>query len=84
VSRITVENGLTLCSRRMQSDCRPRPRKRREGQKIYHEPSVVEYGRGREILARFPDAQRIEVPSHWNIPQLHGDTNGVGDWSKTK
>jgi spore photoproduct lyase len=78
----------------MQSDCRPQHRTRREGQKIAGgllsvqkinlEPSVVEYGRGREILARFPDAQRIEVPSHWNIPQLHGDTNGVGDWSKTK
>ena len=78
----------------MQSDCQPRPRTRREGQKIaggllrvekiYLEPSVVEYGRGREILARFPDAQRIEVPSHWNISQLHGDTNGVGDWSNTK
>ena len=78
----------------MQSDCQPRPRTRRKGQKIaggllrvekiYLEPSVVEYGRGREILARFPGAQRIEVPSHWNIPQLHGDTNGVGDWSNTK
>jgi spore photoproduct lyase len=78
----------------MQSDCQPRPRTRREDQKIaggllrvekiYLEPSVVEYGRGREILARFPDAQRIVVSSHWNIPQLHGDTNGVGDWSNTK
>jgi spore photoproduct lyase len=78
----------------MQSDCRPRPRTRREGQKIaggllrvekiYLEPTVAEYRRGREILARFPHAQRIEVPSHWNIPQLHGDTNDVGDWSKTK
>jgi spore photoproduct lyase len=78
----------------MQSDCRPCPRTRSEGQKIaggllrvekiYLEPSVVEYGRGREILARFPDAQCVEVPSHWNIPELHGNTNGVGDWSKTK
>ncbi len=78
----------------MQSDCRPQHRTRREGQKIAGgllsvqkvnlEPSVVEYGRGREILARFPYAQRIEVPSHWNIPELHGNTNGVGDWSKTK
>ncbi len=78
----------------MQSDCRPRPRTRPEAQKIvggllrveeiYLEPSVVDYGRGREILARFSYAQRIEVPSHWNIPELHGNTNGVGDWSKTK
>jgi spore photoproduct lyase family protein len=78
----------------MQSDHRTRLHAPREDQKIadgllrikkiYHEPSVVEYGRGREILARFPDAQRIEVPSHWSIPQLHGGANGVDDWSKTK
>src|SRR3712207_3794063 len=78
----------------MQSDCRPRLRARRKGQKIlgglvrvekiYHEPAVERSRRGREILARFPDAQRIEVPSHWNIPQLHKDPRGVDDWNKTK
>jgi spore photoproduct lyase len=78
----------------MQSDCRPRPRARRKGEKladgllrvekIYHEPAVERYGRGREILARFPDAERIEVPSHWKIPQLHENPRGVDDWSKTK
>jgi spore photoproduct lyase len=78
----------------MQSDCRPRPLRRRKGhkiaggllrvEKIYHEPAVEGYARGREILARFPDAQRIEVPSHWNIPQLHGDRGSVADWSATK
>ena len=31
--------------------------------RIYHEPNVGEYARGHEILARFPDAERIEVPS---------------------
>jgi spore photoproduct lyase len=78
----------------MQSDCRPRPRTRREGQKIaggllrvekiYLEPSVVDYARGREILDRFPGAQLVEVPSHWNLPQLHGDPGGVDDWNRTK
>jgi spore photoproduct lyase family protein len=53
-------------------------------EKIYHEPAVEGYGRGREILARFPDAQRIEVPSHWNIPLLHGDPGGVDNWNRTK
>ena len=53
-------------------------------EKIYHEPAVRDHERGREILARFPDAQRIEVPSHWNIPQLHGDPGGVADWSRTE
>ena len=29
---------------------------------IYLEPAVEAYPRGREILARFPAARRIEVP----------------------
>jgi spore photoproduct lyase len=52
--------------------------------RIYHEPAVHEYARGREILDRFPAAELIEVPSHWNIPELHGDEDGVGEWSRTK
>ena len=35
-------------------------------------------------MARFPDARLIEVPSHWNIPGLHGDEDGVGDWNRIK
>ena len=53
-------------------------------EKIYHEPNVRDYARGREILERFPDAERVEVPSHWNIPELHGDPGGVGDWTRNK
>ena len=53
-------------------------------EKIYHEPDVADYARGREILGRFPGAERIEVPSHWNIPELHGDAGGVGDWARNK
>jgi spore photoproduct lyase len=78
----------------MQSDRRTCLRVHRKGQKlaggllrverIYLEPSGAEYERGREILACFPGAQRVEVPSHWNIPQLHGDADGVAGWSKTK
>jgi spore photoproduct lyase family protein len=52
--------------------------------KIYHEPAVRGYARGREILDRFPGAQLVEVSSHWNIPQLHGDPGGVNDWNRTK
>lgn len=51
---------------------------------IYLEPSVTEYARGREILAKFPDAERIEVPSHWNIPGLHGNEGLAEDWLKIK
>ncbi len=51
---------------------------------IYHEPAVEEYARGREILARFPDAERIAVPSHWNIPELHGNEAAAEDWNRVK
>jgi hypothetical protein len=53
-------------------------------EKIYYEPNVADFARGREILDRFPGAERVEVPSHWNIPELHGDAGGVGDWAKNK
>lgn len=51
---------------------------------IYMEPAVVEYERARQILADFPDAERIEVPSHNNIPGLYGNEGAVDDWLKIK
>lgn len=51
---------------------------------IYMEPQVQEYARGREILAKFPDARRIEIASHWKIPELHGNAELVQDWVKVK
>jgi spore photoproduct lyase family protein len=52
--------------------------------RIYLEPAATGYARGREILDRFPDAERVEVPSHWNIPSLHGNEGAVRDWVRTK
>ena len=51
---------------------------------IYYEPEVLASERGQEILTRFSDAQRIEVPSHWNIPGLHGNPGVARDWVKIK
>lgn len=51
---------------------------------IYYEKAVEDYPRGQQILERYPDAKRIEVASHWNIPELHGDEAAVGDWNKIK
>lgn len=48
--------------------------------RIFLEPGVEAFPRGREILARFPRAERIIVPSHWNIPELHGNAGSVEDW----
>lgn len=52
--------------------------------RIFLEPAVQDFPRGREILARFPQARRIEVPSHWNIPSLHGNEGSVEDWVRIK
>ena len=51
---------------------------------IYLEPAVPTYPRGAEILTRFPKAQRTEVPSHWNIPELHGNEGLAKDWVRIK
>jgi spore photoproduct lyase family protein len=53
-------------------------------QAIYHEPEILDYARGREILARFPDAERVLVDSHWKIPGLHGCEGSVSDWIAIK
>ena len=52
--------------------------------KIYLEPAVERFRRGQEVLARFPDAERILVPSHWQIPELHGNEGSVDDWVRIK
>jgi spore photoproduct lyase len=51
---------------------------------IYHEPEVPGYARGRDVLERFPTVRRIEVPSHWNIPELHGNADSVERWNQNK
>jgi len=51
---------------------------------IYHEPAVPSYPRVREILDRFPHAERIVVRSHWNIPGLHGNEGAAEAWLKIK
>lgn len=51
---------------------------------IYLEPTVEQFPRGREILARYPDAEIIQVPSHWQIAGLHGNAGAVRDWVRIK
>jgi spore photoproduct lyase len=52
--------------------------------RIYVEPSAADLPRGQEVLARFPDAERVPVDSHWQIPQLHGDESNVDRWVRIK
>ena len=51
---------------------------------IYLERAVEAHARGRDILHRFPDARRIQVDSHWRIPELHGNEGLAEDWLRTK
>jgi spore photoproduct lyase len=52
--------------------------------RIYVQPAAAELPRGQEILARWPDAERVEVASHWNIPELHGDETNTRRWVRIK
>lgn len=51
---------------------------------IYLEPAARAHPRGQAILARFPDAERVEVESHWRIPALFNDPTSVEDWLRIK
>jgi spore photoproduct lyase family protein len=51
---------------------------------IYAEPAALESARGRDVLDRFPGARVIEVPSHWQIPELHGNEGNVDRWVRVK
>ncbi|MDR6176382.1 spore photoproduct lyase [Nocardioides zeae] len=53
-------------------------------ERIYHEPAVLDWARGREVLARFPDAELVEVHSHQDIPGLYGNAGQVDDWVRNK
>ena len=53
-------------------------------QQIYYEPAILDYQRGRDILAQYPNAELIEVKSHWQIPELNGEETAVSKWSQVK
>ena len=50
---------------------------------IYLEPAVRDYPRGREVLARLPDTELVEVASHWKIRQLAYPTL-TKDWLRVR
>jgi spore photoproduct lyase family protein len=52
--------------------------------RVYAEPDARDSVRGQEILARFPDAEIVEVDSHWKIPELHGNAGNVERWVRVK
>ncbi|MFE3627191.1 spore photoproduct lyase family protein [Streptomyces goshikiensis] len=51
---------------------------------IRAEPAAADSPRGRQVLARFPDAEIVPVDSHWGIPDLHGNAGNVDRWVRIK
>ncbi|MFE2923955.1 spore photoproduct lyase family protein [Streptomyces goshikiensis] len=51
---------------------------------IRAEPAAAASPRGRQVLARFPDAEIVPVDSHWRIPDLHGNAGNVDRWVRIK
>ena len=52
--------------------------------RIYHEPDITRFARAKEVLARFPAAELVEVPSHQAIPGLYGNEGNVDRWVRVK
>lgn len=67
--------------RRVPSDLRDRLL---DVRRVYHEPDIERFPRARQVLERFPEAERIEVPSHVAIPGLYGNEGNVDDWVRIK
>ena len=51
---------------------------------VYAEPAALASPRGQQVLGRFPGAEVVEVPSHWKIPELHGNEGNVERWVRVK
>jgi spore photoproduct lyase family protein len=52
--------------------------------RIFAEPAAAASPRGRQVVTRFPDADVVEVPSHWQIPDLHGNAGNIDRWVRVK
>jgi spore photoproduct lyase len=52
--------------------------------RIYHEPDIERFPRARDVLGRFPDAERVQILSHQAIPGLYGNEGSAADWVRNK
>jgi hypothetical protein len=73
VSRHAICGGVTTSAQRL-LDVR----------RLWAEPAALDTDRGRQVRDRFPDAEIIEVASHWQIPELHGNEGNLDRWVRVK
>ncbi len=51
---------------------------------IYAEPAALELERGRQVVARWPRAEVVQVPSAARVQGLHDDAANVDRWVRVK
>lgn len=52
--------------------------------RIWAEHAAMDLPRGKEVIAKFPDAEIIDVQSHWKIKELHGNEGNIDRWVRIK
>jgi spore photoproduct lyase family protein len=62
----------------------PAARRLLDVREVYAEPGALASPRGRQVVARLPDARIVEVDSHWGIPHLHGNEGNAQRWVRVK
>ncbi|MFG2840956.1 spore photoproduct lyase family protein [Streptomyces zaomyceticus] len=62
----------------------PQARRLLDVKEIHAEPAAADSLRGRQIIARFPEARLVGTASHWRIPHLHGNEGNVERWVRVK
>lgn len=51
---------------------------------VFLQTKAKRYDRTNEILAKLGDVKITEVPSHWQIPALHKDSDSIDEWTRNK
>ena len=55
-----------------------------EIKKIYVQQEAKKYQRTKEILAEYPNAEVIEVDSHWKLDELNQNPELIREWTQVK
>lgn len=55
-----------------------------EIKKIYVQQEAKKYQRTKEILAEYPEAEIVEVDSHWKLDELNQNPELIREWTQVK
>lgn len=52
--------------------------------RLYYDPKALSYNRGKEVFDKYPNAEKVEVDSHWRIESLNEDPEQAKNWNQVK